>query len=68
MLCLSRKEGESVIIDRDMKVSVLRISPSKVRLGFEGPDEVMREEVLIRLLAGEEPRNIEDDLDRRENQ
>ena len=40
MLCLSRKTGESIIIDGCIKVTVLRVSNDKVRLGFEAHPDV----------------------------
>lgn len=37
MLCLSRKEGESVRINDDITVTVVEIRGNKVRLGFVAP-------------------------------
>jgi carbon storage regulator len=47
MLVLSRKLGESVIIDENTIVTVVDIRGDKVRLGFSAPKEVpiQREEV-----------------------
>jgi carbon storage regulator len=47
MLVLSRKVNESVVIGKNVKVTLLSIRGDKVRLGFEAPAEtpVHREEV-----------------------
>jgi carbon storage regulator len=41
MLVLSRKVGESVIIQGNIKVTVLEISGSQIKLGFEAPSDVL---------------------------
>ena len=48
MLVLTRRIQESIIIDGDIKITVLGIERNQVKLGFEAPDEVtiMREELL----------------------
>ena len=47
MLVLSRKLDESVIIDGNIKITVVKIQGDKVRLGFEAPEAIRidREEV-----------------------
>jgi carbon storage regulator len=40
MLVLSRKPSESVVIDGDIRVTVVKISGNKVRLGIEAPPDV----------------------------
>ena len=40
MLILSRKIGESIQIDHDVKIVVLETKGKQVRLGIEAPDEV----------------------------
>ena len=54
MLVLSRKEGERVIIGRDIVITVLKTSSGHVKLGFNCPVEIPihREEVWQRM-AGE---------------
>lgn len=49
MLILSRKQGEAVVIAGRIRVNVERVSPSRVRLGIEAPEEVSvdREEVWL---------------------
>lgn len=56
MLVLSRKVGETVIIgERLARVTVIRISGSQVKLGFQAPEgtPVNREEVVERGERGE---------------
>lgn len=47
MLVLSRKIGESIIIDGDIKVTVISTRKGAVRIGIEAPDDVTvnREEI-----------------------
>ena len=40
MLVLSRKLGETIVIDGDVTVTVLEVSGGRVRLGFNGPPSV----------------------------
>lgn len=56
MLILTRKSRESVIIDHDIKVTVLSVRGSQVRLGIEAPDGcvVNREEVEQRIRTEQE--------------
>ena len=37
MLVLSRKHGESIVIDGDVKVYVIEVTNNRVRLGIEAP-------------------------------
>lgn len=47
MLVLSRKAGESIVINHDITIVVVEVRGDKVRLGVEAPKEVSvhREEV-----------------------
>ncbi len=47
MLILTRKQNESVIIDGDIKVTVLSDRHGQVKLGIEAPEdvEIWREEI-----------------------
>ena len=49
MLVLTRKLGESIAIDDDIKIVVVQIKGRQVRLGIEAPREtkIHREEVYI---------------------
>ena len=40
MLVLSRKQGESIVIDGDIRVTVLKAHGKVIRLGIEAPKEV----------------------------
>ncbi len=56
MLVLSRKAGESIIIDGKITVMVVEIRGDKVRLGIEAPKDVSvnRKEVQDAIDAGQE--------------
>ncbi len=47
MLILTRKQNESVIIDGDIKVTVLSDKHGQVKLGIEAPEdvEIWRDEI-----------------------
>jgi carbon storage regulator len=49
MLVLSRKIHERLLLDGDIRISVLRIRGNQVRLGIEAPDRVtvLREELTL---------------------
>ena len=51
MLILTRRKEQSVIINGDIKVTVLGVDRGHVKLGFEAPDDVniVREEILNRV-------------------
>ena len=51
MLILTRKQNESVIIDGDIKITVLSDKHGQVKLGIDAPEEVeiWREELYDRL-------------------
>lgn len=55
MLILTRKPGESVIIEDSVRITVLEVRGSQVKLGIQAPPEVRvnREEVLERQRAEE---------------
>ncbi len=40
MLVLSRKVGETIHIDGQIKVKVVKINGNRVKIGIEAPDEV----------------------------
>ena len=50
MLVLGRKEGEEIVIDETIRVVVVAVRGSQVKLGFEAPQSVRirREEVPLR--------------------
>ena len=51
MLVLSRRVDESLVIDKDVKITVLDIKGGQVRLGITAPSsvKVRREEVFNRI-------------------
>jgi len=51
MLVLSRKKGETIVIDGGFRVTVLEVHGNSTRLGIEAPKEVrvMRSELLDRI-------------------
>jgi carbon storage regulator CsrA len=55
MLVLSRKKGESIVIDRAVKVQVIEVNGRVVRLGIEAPKEipVYRSELYERIRRNE---------------
>jgi carbon storage regulator len=54
MLVLSRKPSESIIIDGDIKVTVVKIVGRQVFLGIKAPEDVVvdREEIAIKRANG----------------
>ena len=52
MLILTRRLGESVMIDDEVKITVLGVKGNQVRLGIDAPKHVSvhREEIYIRIL------------------
>jgi carbon storage regulator len=41
MLVLTRKEGQSFVLDAKLVVRVLEISGNKVRIGIEAPSDIL---------------------------
>jgi carbon storage regulator CsrA len=48
MLVLSRKLNETIVIDGNIRITLVAIQGNRVRLGFEAPDrvQIVREELL----------------------
>jgi carbon storage regulator len=48
MLVLGRKVGESIVLNGNIIVTIIRVNGEKVRLGIEAPQEVriLRQEVI----------------------
>ena len=53
MLILTRKSGEAIIINGDVKVTVLSIEGNKISIGIDAPKEISvhREEIHNKILA-----------------
>ncbi len=51
MLVLTRKIGESIKINEDVKITVIDVKGKNIRLGIEAPREtkIYREEVFLRI-------------------
>lgn len=49
MLILARREGEALVIDHDIRVTITAIKGGQVRIGIDAPEDVdiMREELII---------------------
>jgi len=62
MLVIPRKQGESLVIDDDIIVTVLEVRDDKVRLGIEIPrgGTVHRQEVYAAILGREADPDVED--------
>jgi len=56
MLILTRRNGESIIIDDDVKVTVLNVKGTQVKIGIDAPDNVgiYREEIYRRIKEEED--------------
>ena len=51
MLVLTRKVGESIKINEDIKITVIEVKGRNIRLGIEAPKttKVYREEVFLKI-------------------
>ena len=71
MLILTRRMGESLIIDDDIKIKVLSIKGRQVRIGIDAPKEVAvhREEIYKRIQQeqGQDYENEDKDEDEDED-
>jgi len=49
MLNLTRREGETLVLDQDIRITINEIRGNQVRIAIEAPDdvEVLREELLL---------------------
>lgn len=59
MLILTRRVGETIIIDDEIEVTVLAVKGNQVRLGIKAPDHIAvhREEIYQRLMGENNPGN-----------
>jgi carbon storage regulator len=69
MLVLTRKLGEQIIIDGNIRIKVLALKRNAIRLGIEAPDEihVMRLELLAKKSANASMSATESSPDRQPN-
>lgn len=51
MLILTRKKGESIVIDENIEINILELSDGKVKIGIEAPKNVSihRKEVYLQI-------------------
>ena len=56
MLILTRKLGESIIIDENVQISVIEINKNNIKLGINAPNNVTiyREEVFLKIREANE--------------
>jgi carbon storage regulator len=40
MLVLTRRMGEEIVIDNNIRISIVDIGPNKIRIGINAPSEV----------------------------
>ena len=61
MLILTRNQSESVIIDGDIKITVLSDKHGQVKLGIEAPEdvEIWREEIFEKIQKSEDIQTID---------
>ena len=60
MLCLTRKEGQVIVIAGSIRIVVAEVSGKTVRIKIDAPREVgvVREEVLLRAEAPEKGKDL----------
>lgn len=48
MLILTRKKNESIVINKEIEITVVEIAPGQVRIGIKAPRqmEILRKEIL----------------------
>ncbi len=51
MLILTRKLGESIIVDENVQISVIEINKNNIKIGINAPKElsIYREEVFLKI-------------------
>ncbi len=51
MLILTRKLGESIIVDENVQISVMEINKNNIKIGINAPKEltIYREEVFVKI-------------------
>ena len=40
MLVLTRKEGERIVVNKELVITILRVDGNRCRIGFEAPEQV----------------------------
>lgn len=64
MLALSRKKGESIIINGDIEITVLEVKKDQIKLGIEAPKAVpiYRKEIYVQMQEENEKAKITQDV------
>ena len=64
MLALTRKKGESIILNNDIEISVLELRGDQVKIGINAPKEVpvYRKEVYLQIQKENEAASAADSL------
>ncbi|RUO37666.1 carbon storage regulator [Aliidiomarina shirensis] len=59
MLILTRRVGETLMINDDIKVTVLAVNGNQVKIGIDAPNNVAvhREEIYLRIEAEKQAKN-----------
>lgn len=65
MLALTRKKGESIVVNNDIEISILDIRGEQVKVGIRAPKEVpvYRKEVYLQIQKENEAAVSLEDLD-----
>ncbi|MCH8501686.1 MAG: carbon storage regulator CsrA [Aliidiomarina sp.] len=60
MLILTRRVGETLIINDDVKVTVLAVNGNQVKIGIDAPSHISvhREEIYLRIEAEKEKNKL----------
>jgi len=60
MLILTRRVGETLIINDDVKVTVLAVNGNQVKIGIDAPNHISvhREEIYLRIEAEKEKNKL----------
>ncbi|MCI9174024.1 MAG: carbon storage regulator CsrA [Lachnospiraceae bacterium] len=64
MLALTRKKGESIILNNDIEISILELRGDQVKVGISAPKEVpvYRKEVYLQIQKENEAASSSDSL------
>ena len=64
MLALTRKKGESIIVNNDIEISILELRGDQVKIGISAPREVpvYRKEVYLQIQKENEAASSSDSL------
>lgn len=64
MLALTRKKGESIILNNDIEISILELRGDQVKIGISAPKEVpvYRKEVYLQIQKENEAASSADSL------